>query len=195
MQNAVVNNRYKRWTKDEYNQLINAIKNDKMSHENAARLIGRSIGAITFRLKMYIYDEITYSQKNIDILSQEVGIDKDTVKLYYNEQKEREDVKVAKNRLKLMKANLKRQKERQGARVYRTNYDLTRKTKVLKEENDYNIQMIKRMDLLTKRLESFKKLKNIRSDNWNKEMSLACDEFTKKIEKNIDKEILNQLIC
>lgn len=50
------------------------------------------------------------------------------------------------------------------------------------------------MDLLIKKLDSLKKVKTIRSETWNKEMDLAYEELKIKIKKQIDKEILNELI-
>lgn len=74
MKNIVENKHYKRWTEDEYIRLINAIKNDKMSHEDAGKLIGRTIGAVIFRLKYYIYNEMTYNNKTAEVLMEELSM-------------------------------------------------------------------------------------------------------------------------
>jgi len=79
-------------------------------------------------------------------------------------------------------------------RNYRNYYEEERQMKLLKEENGNTAQIIKRMDLLTKKFEALKKLKSVRSESWSKEMNLAYEELKNKIEKEMDKEILNQLV-
>lgn len=95
-------------------------------------------------------------------------------------------MKIAKQNLKIMKKNLKNKKKIKPIKKDQL--------VLLEQENKYNAQRIRRMDLLIKKYDSLNKIKSIRSDTWSKEMNLAYEELENKINKEIDEEILNQLI-
>ena len=170
-------NHNKKWTDDEYNKMIIAIKDNKMSLDDASKLFGRSNEAILYKLRKYIYTEIT-NGKTFDILISDLNMDKDTITNYYNDYKKIKDIELTKNKLKITKQQIKEKINKQN----------------INKLNENDKIHLKRLDLLTRKLEYVKKIKEIRYDKCNDEMKMAYDKLIIKIEKQLDNEILNQLV-
>lgn len=176
---------HRRWTPEEVTGLLTGIRAGTPIPE-IATLLSRTENAILFRLRSMIHTRVRTQGETPEAVAEDLHLSPETVAEHLTLADQDANRKALADKAR----DLKTQAKAKGRG--RFNRDrLVTETKTLKTQNDHLAQMIRRNDLLLKRLDQLHKIRALRP-SWPDEMTLVHGELIRKTEAHLDRELLLQ---